>query len=265
MKKGIAFPIGFFLLTLLGTAFVMALISFAVQFSAAAQATDECVGIESTIIDIVPGNDFNIIHEDGFGWTSVALFSRKDFDAPDCIALNTLTFGRTGDEQSLRLCGEVDVNLDEFIDVLCDFITLETNFVPGDTTGTLRGLTIQSDSFEFTDYVNIIQARPTRQVCCGVPPTSAATSELKITQRGNSYTFEAQGETAVSLQVQLFNASGRNVYNSGVMKRNRVIVNLNSKFGTPALANGVYFARLRIRDDQGNVISHAFKKLAYLR
>jgi hypothetical protein len=266
MKKGIGIPIGFFLLTLLGTAFIVAMVSFAVQFSATAQTTgDECVGLDSTIIDIVPGNDFNIIHEDGFGWTSVALFSRKDFDAPNCIALNTFTFGRTGDENSLRICGEVDVNLDKFVDVLCDFVTLDTNFIPGDTQGILKGLTIQSDSFQFSDSVNIIQARADRQICCGIPvPISSATVKSKQLNK-NNYIFLAQGDQIDSMQVQIYSIAGESLYNSGVLNRNRMMINLRSVFNTRTVANGVYIARVTIRDGQGNVISHAFKKLAYLR
>ena len=70
----------------------------------------------------------------------VALLSAEDFD-PLAVDVNSLTFGATGDEPSLRSCtrATVDFNGDGRPDLLCHFDNEIANFVPGNAEAFLKG------------------------------------------------------------------------------------------------------------------------------
>ncbi len=73
---------------------------------------------------------------------SVAILSTKTFDAPNQIDPNSLTFGRTGNEQSLAFChGSEDVNKDGLQDLICLFYSQYSGFRCGDSQGILKGKT----------------------------------------------------------------------------------------------------------------------------
>jgi hypothetical protein len=71
-----------------------------------------------------------------------------------------LTFGRTGDEASLASCSPIafDVNGDGRDDLVCHFATQLTGFVPGDTSGTLRGTTIDGVAIGGADSIHLVPA-----------------------------------------------------------------------------------------------------------
>ena len=75
----------------------------------------------------------------------VAILSTATFNAATSIDRNTLTFGRTGNEDSLEFCnpGGEDVDGDGLADLMCHFSTEATGFQAGDTLGVLRGKTVQ--------------------------------------------------------------------------------------------------------------------------
>jgi hypothetical protein len=76
----------------------------------------------------------------------IAILSRPELLAAE-IDLTSLTFGRTGDEQSLAFCtpgrgpGGGDENDDGIPDLVCNFNVQKAGFIPGDTVGILKGKT----------------------------------------------------------------------------------------------------------------------------
>lgn len=110
-------------------------------------------------IDIKPGGGPNSVNPKSKGKIPVAIISTKDFDALRQVDQNqnSLTFGSTGDEQSLAFCnpkGE-DINRDGFRDLICHFYTEDTGFLCGDTEGILKGKTNDGTAIEGRDSVRI--------------------------------------------------------------------------------------------------------------
>ena len=114
--------------------------------------------VRSVRIDIKPGSDPNSINLKRQGTTPVAILSTADFDAVAQVDRSSLTFGRTGDEESLAFCtnSAEDVNGDGRLDLVCHFENGKTGFRDGDTEGILRGNTITGVPIEGRDAVRII-------------------------------------------------------------------------------------------------------------
>lgn len=81
---------------------------------------------------------------------------------PTIVDRSSLTFGVTGDEDSLARkgkgvlqCAVEDVNGDGLLDLVCHFNTQETGFQVGDTAGILRGLTVTGIVILGADSVRI--------------------------------------------------------------------------------------------------------------
>ena len=245
-----------------GAALVLGAIFSMSMIGAIAQTTPDCSGIAMAAFDIQPGNRENIIHEDGFGWTTTAIFSRFDFNAPACLDLDDFTFGRTGDEESLRLCGVVDFNRDTFPDVLCDFTTLQAGFMAGDMTGTIKGayftdaLLTQTAAFEKSDMVMIVPTRRSRQICCSMTP-------IKALQLGNDIYFAAQEGGVNALKVEIFNIQGQEIYKSDSTPGKATRWNLRTTQGT-RVANGVYFYVITVHGTDGS-FNRAVGKIAVVR
>jgi hypothetical protein len=109
-------------------------------------------------IDIKPGSDPNSINPRSKGKIPVAILSTMYFDAPVEVDTESLTFGPTGDEDSLAFCNSSpeDVNDDGLDDLVCHFYTQETAFECGDGEGILRGQTMDEVSIEEIDFVRIV-------------------------------------------------------------------------------------------------------------
>jgi hypothetical protein len=109
-------------------------------------------------IDIKPGSDPNSINPRSKGKIPVAILSTMYFDAPVEVDTESLTFGPTGDEDSLAFCNSSpeDVNDDGRDDLVCHFYTQETGFECGDGEGILRGQTMDEVSIEEIDFVRIV-------------------------------------------------------------------------------------------------------------
>jgi hypothetical protein len=113
-------------------------------------------------IDIKPGSGANPINPKSRGKIPVAILSSAEFDAVAVINRTTVTFGRTGDEDSMHMrrngpnCGECDVNSDEFSDLVCHFYTERTGFLQTDTRGFLKGKTIHGERFIAIDLITIV-------------------------------------------------------------------------------------------------------------
>ncbi len=123
-------------------------------------------GIQMVEIDIEPGktpNRIEIEPEDDHK-VPVAILSTLNFDAPTSVDRKSLTFGRTGDEDSLRRrghkstpdCRVRDVNKDGLRDLVCRFLIQKTGFQTGDTEGVLKGHTVDGVRFEGHDSVLVL-------------------------------------------------------------------------------------------------------------
>ncbi len=91
------------------------------------------------------------------GKIQVAILSTNEFNAPEMVDINSLTFGRSGGEESLASCDPKpkDENKDGLKDLICKFHIQNTGFQCGDTVGTLKGKTVQDTPIGGSDSVNI--------------------------------------------------------------------------------------------------------------
>ena len=108
-------------------------------------------------IDIKPGGGPNNINPKSNGKIQVAILSTNGFDAPEMVDTESLTFGRTGEEDSLAFCDHKpkDENKDGLKDLICHFNTQDAGFQCHDTLGILKGKTIQGTYIEGSDSVRI--------------------------------------------------------------------------------------------------------------
>ena len=115
-------------------------------------------------IDIRPQSYVNTIDKRSRGEVPVALLSASGFDATSQVDRATLTFGHSGEENSLvwrkpvniPSCAAGDVNGDGRPDLVCSFSIPKTGFVCGDTRGTLQGKTTAGSAFVGHDNVVIV-------------------------------------------------------------------------------------------------------------
>ena len=109
-------------------------------------------------IDIHPWNSQNKVNLNArWGLIPIAILSDTGFDAPKVVDRESLTFGQTGDEDSLAFCmpWKTDVNRDRKKDLICYFYEKPTGFKCGDTLGTLKGKTLTGEAFGGQDKVQI--------------------------------------------------------------------------------------------------------------
>jgi hypothetical protein len=87
----------------------------------------------------------------------VALLSSSDFDAMK-VDVKSLTFGRTGDEQSLDKCYRqgVKVNRDRRRDLVCQFENHLADFETTDEEGVLKGKMLDGTPFEARGMLKVI-------------------------------------------------------------------------------------------------------------
>jgi hypothetical protein len=103
-------------------------------------------------IEVKPGSgDFAPLNPKAKGTIPVALLSSKEFNALDAeVNVKTLTFGRTGEEYSLKRCAKEgeDVNGDGYPDLVCHFDNQVANFRRGDLSAVLKGKTKSAKPFQ---------------------------------------------------------------------------------------------------------------------
>jgi hypothetical protein len=103
-------------------------------------------------IEIKPGSgEFAPLNPKAKGTIPVALLSNKDFNALDVeVNEKTLTFGRTGEEYSLKRCAKEgeDVNRDGYPDLVCHFDNEMAKFQRGDVSGVVKGKTKGAKPFQ---------------------------------------------------------------------------------------------------------------------
>ena len=111
-------------------------------------------------ISIKPGATPPVpINAGSHGKISVAIISTPMFNAMTDVEASSLTFGRTGTEQSLAFCnpGGEDVNGDGLPDLVCQFATQSTGFQFGDILGILIGRTAQGATILGKEAVVIVR------------------------------------------------------------------------------------------------------------
>ena len=113
-------------------------------------------------IDVKPGNsdDWAPINPKSHGKIPVALLSSSSFDAM-AADISTLTFGATGDEDSLSHCNKTgkDVNGDGMLDRLCHFYTQKAGFSSDSLEGIVRGRTLMGTVFEGRGFLKVVPGK----------------------------------------------------------------------------------------------------------
>ncbi len=94
------------------------------------------------------------------GLVPVAILGSAGFDV-NSIKQKSLTFGSTGDEQSLSKCQKVtrDINKDGYADKLCHFSNNVASFKSGDLEGVLKGTTSNGTNFEGRALIKVIPTK----------------------------------------------------------------------------------------------------------
>ena len=130
------------------------------EFFALARYDDDGGASIQVAIDIKPGHRRNKVNPSCAGTIEVAILSSATFDAVDEVEPASLTFGRTGDEESLFRCGSKGkkVNRDRLRDLVCRFNGAAAGFQVGDTEGILKGETVTGTPIEGRDAV-VIEAK----------------------------------------------------------------------------------------------------------
>jgi hypothetical protein len=87
----------------------------------------------------------------------VAILGGRGFDVRK-VDVNSLTFGRTGDEQSLKRCKPhpVRINRDRRPDLLCFFENQQAAFETTDDRGVLKGMTVDGKPFQGEGMLKVI-------------------------------------------------------------------------------------------------------------
>jgi serine protease len=119
-------------------------------FQAIADLNDQPV-----VIDIKPDSSTNHVNPRSRGRIRVAVLSTPDFNTLTVVDTNSLTFGRTGAEDSLVRCKQRgrDVNHDGLRDLICEFSILAAGFQKGDSVGFLEGMTVDGVPISGQDFV----------------------------------------------------------------------------------------------------------------
>jgi GH25 family lysozyme M1 (1,4-beta-N-acetylmuramidase) len=97
-----------------------------------------------------------------------------------------------------------------------------------------------------------------------MPEQQLRVTDLRAMALGQELVFAAVGDGIASLQVELFDLSGRKVFDSGEVQGNTFIWNLQNNAGR-WLANGVYLYVVRVRGFNGELYVSEVKKLVVLR
>jgi len=107
-------------------------------------------------IDIVPFLKSNIIIPQHYIPIPVAILADEGFDVSK-VNKDSLTFGKTGDEESLLSCSKklLDVNKDGNKDLICYFWWSKTNIGVEDTLGIIKGVYGDDIAFEASDTLHV--------------------------------------------------------------------------------------------------------------
>ena len=113
--------------------------------------------VQQISIDIKPGStEMAPINPKSRGKVPVALIGSAEFSVED-VDTDSLTFGHTGDEESLSKCNTPsDVNGDLFPDMICHFENQAAQFENSDTQAILRGKKGNGLKFEGYGWLKVV-------------------------------------------------------------------------------------------------------------
>jgi hypothetical protein len=114
--------------------------------------------LQHIVIDIKPGSlEIAPINPKAKGVIPVALLSSPEFNPMD-VDVNSVTFGHSGDEPSMRHCGKdgKDLNADGIADLVCHFENAVAKFVRGDSMGVVKGKTKGGKLFEGSGDLKVV-------------------------------------------------------------------------------------------------------------
>lgn len=109
-------------------------------------------------VKVKPRSAHSMINISSKATVPIAILSNTTFDAPSKIDTASLTFGRNGNETSLKFCDykPIDINHDGYADLMCHFKTNKFGFRFGDTKGVLKGKTNDGEDILGTAIVHIV-------------------------------------------------------------------------------------------------------------
>jgi len=105
-------------------------------------------------IDILPLLTKNIILSRLRYLIPVGIYSSNTFDA-NRIDKSTIKFGKSGAEDSLSFCFQINLNNDEFKDITCLFKSWKTGLGKDDSQGILTAKTIDDISVKGSDIIKV--------------------------------------------------------------------------------------------------------------
>jgi hypothetical protein len=106
-------------------------------------------------IDIKPGSSPNSINPRSNGNISVAVLTTNSFDAGS-VDVNTVRFGRTGQEAAPLRSSLEDVDGDGDSDLVLHFDTQQTGILCGDSSARLTGRTFDGEPIEGSDSISTV-------------------------------------------------------------------------------------------------------------
>jgi hypothetical protein len=116
--------------------------------------------LDNTVaIDIMPEQYPNLLDYNSRGLVNVAMFGSSNFNIYDVDQLSLLFNGLPVfviSKNKIK-CFERDINLDEYVDLICQFRTDPSAWDINATEATLTGEFIDGSTFEGTDTIHIVQ------------------------------------------------------------------------------------------------------------
>ncbi|MBN1858241.1 hypothetical protein JW848_03440 [Candidatus Bipolaricaulota bacterium] len=228
------------------------------------------------LIDIKPGSFPNSINPGQNGTIPVALLSTPEFDATT-VEPDSLTFGRTGGEDSLAYRGKKnprpqvgyeDVNGDGLLDLVAHFVAETCGFLAGDELGHLRGETFDGLSIFGSDSVRTVPPNETTAIDA-LPMEIAAGLSVSVVPSPirdvHTAYFEVVGPMAAQIgqsRVKVFDLSGALIWEQ-ISAGSEIAWHTEDLYGR-FLANGVYIYQVLV-EVEGRWISVAVDKIAILR
>lgn len=117
--------------------------------------------VKQISFEVKPGRkDLTPLNPVAKGKIPVAIYGAVDFDV-STIKQASLTFGSSGEEQSLAKCQRVfrDINKDGYSDLLCHFNNEAAGFISGDIEAKLKGETKANEAFEGQAVLKVVPTK----------------------------------------------------------------------------------------------------------
>ena len=117
--------------------------------------------VQKINIEVKPGSKgLAPLNPKSKGKVPVAILGALNFSAVN-VDTSTVTFGATGDEQSLSKCAKSgnDVNNDGHLDLVCHFENQLAGFRSGDIEGVLKGQTKSGEMFEGRALLKVLPSK----------------------------------------------------------------------------------------------------------